>query len=553
VGITGTMAGVQHTTAFWLGTQVTTFQVSSPTGSGIVHNNGQAVTITQNVPADNAPAYTTCSGPAGSGITCFVASSSPGMLTVTTTAPKGTPHGTYTLNLNGGAAKAHVAIADFASGALPTIFVVAGTQESVDLFVPAGPCAINDYCLTVVQGPSWITGIGFAGDVTAFVEPPVGTTPGDYGYQVDSCGDFEGFDDDIEEACTFGGTIEVEAPPPPPPPPPAPTVAMQLQLIGTVISTDGNYTEDSTIQVTAVDADTHIPIPTFTGTVTIAEDGTAIYSQNYPGACLVYVQNACNASSVTISSGGTTTFLARSIAMPKAEALAAPDPALLKTTNYQMDKGASFPIPQWITSGRQIDPLAGKDGNGLLPFDWFQSRVLDIRTKATADDLKTVLATISGYTLGTGFGAGAQTPGQPGSPKSPVVFNALFGRFRLDFAGDGPTCTLPAPTHELTNTVYHEARHAYQFSLMTGANDEDHDRLVNANKIPIAPTNIFVDTTDSRLVCNELANPADQVQPFAFKGPNNPDAIGALGKTNGVPGVSWAIEMDAWYFAFRFQ
>ena len=75
-----------------------------------------------------------------------------------------------------------------------------------------------------------------------------------------------------------------------------PNVAI-LKLTGTVISNhDGNDPEDSTIQVTAVDADasTPTPITTFTGSVNLVEDDTAIYSQN--GGCLVFSQNTCSSS-----------------------------------------------------------------------------------------------------------------------------------------------------------------------------------------------------------------------------------------------------------------
>ena len=58
--ITGTLGSAQRTAAFSLGTQVTGFQVTSATGSGIVHNTGQEVQVTHSVPAGNAPGYTTC-------------------------------------------------------------------------------------------------------------------------------------------------------------------------------------------------------------------------------------------------------------------------------------------------------------------------------------------------------------------------------------------------------------------------------------------------------------------------------------------------------------
>ncbi len=62
---------------------------------------------------------------------------------------------------------------------------------------------------------------------------------------------------------------------------------MKLEQVGpTVISSDGKYSEDTTIRVTAVDATTGATISGFAGTVNIAEiptsDGIKLYSQNTP-------------------------------------------------------------------------------------------------------------------------------------------------------------------------------------------------------------------------------------------------------------------------------
>ena len=59
-------------------------------------------------------------------------------------------------------------------------------------------------------------------------------------------------------------------------------------------------------------------------------------------------------------------------------------------------------------------------------------------------------------------------------------------------------------TKFLTNTVLHEARHAYQNTLAwLQGNDTDVDFLVN--NIPIAPNNVMQDTTTIRTVCNPSA------------------------------------------------
>jgi hypothetical protein len=115
LAITGTLeaTGAQRTAVFALGTQVTGFQVTSATGSAIVHNTGQEAQVTHSVPAGNAPSYTTCDT-ADPDVTCRVISTSAGAVTVGVTASTSAAHGTRVLRLNGGAGTVHAAIADWA-------------------------------------------------------------------------------------------------------------------------------------------------------------------------------------------------------------------------------------------------------------------------------------------------------------------------------------------------------------------------------------------------------------------------------------------------------
>jgi hypothetical protein len=94
---------------------------------------------------------------------------------------------------------------------------------------------------------------------------------------------------------------------------------------------------------------------------------------------------------------------------------------------------------------------------------------------------------------------------------------------------------------------------------MTATNDEDSDQLVNT--IVIGPSDIVVDTTASRTVCNEFAPPAIPAPipsctaapptpvlcSIAYKGKSNHDGYGDVRLQ--IPGVGFAIEMDAWRFA----
>ena len=128
---------------------------------------------------------------------------------------------------------------------------------------------------------------------------------------------------------------------------------MKLEQVGDIlISTDGNYSEDTTIRVTAVRPDGST-ITGFGGTVVVAEDGTAIYSQN--GGTLCYLsatQENCPADpsggkQVVIAQGqnGTATFLAQSLAgSPDSEN--PPDPAHIKTSNFTM-----YGVPSRCSSG----------------------------------------------------------------------------------------------------------------------------------------------------------------------------------------------------------
>jgi hypothetical protein len=269
------------------------------------------------------------------------------------------------------------------------------------------------------------------------------------------------------------------------PAPPPPTFAMRLQSNGTVISTDGKYSEDTTIQIAAVDASTGEAIQSFTGTVDLAEDGTSIYSQN----------GGAMPASVQISSGGTATFVVKSVAGPGVSGQSPPGAALIKSTNYPVYGGPSLPVPQWIISGTRIDSHSSGD-----VYDWFQARARDIFASATGN-VQTVLSAVSYYTVGAIDSEGV-TNWQRAS-QSPIEINPFYIEHRLGSAGS-TECGF-SYTDGFRDTLLHEARHAYQASQAAlPGNDVDGDFLVNA--ISIAPTDIFLDTTTPRTVCNVDAN-----------------------------------------------
>jgi hypothetical protein len=93
-----------------LATEVTTFQVTSATGSAIVHNDGQEVQVVHTVTAGATP--TSCSSD-NPDLTCRIVSTGAGTVTVGYRASTHAMHGTTVAKFNNGAARAHVEVTDF--------------------------------------------------------------------------------------------------------------------------------------------------------------------------------------------------------------------------------------------------------------------------------------------------------------------------------------------------------------------------------------------------------------------------------------------------------
>jgi len=312
-----------------------------------------------------------------------------------------------------------------------------------------------------------------------------------------------------------------------------PTIAMKLEQVGpTVISTDRNYTEDTTIRVTAVDATSGEILTGWTGRVNIMEDGTSIYSQN----------NGTLPQSVNITAGGTTTFLARSQAGPPADngTVSVPLTAKIMTPDFPLWGGTDLAIPQWITSGTVIDPKA------IPPvYDWLQTRTKDIFAGYPNDPMvQKVFSSTLKYNAAAVTNAAGTPMGGQANPANPnqISINPFWNPYRASLTGIIiPFCGC-IDTNALPTIVIHEARHTYQYAQAglgtVGAipnNDKDHDSLVEA--IDTAPTTIFLDTTTSRTVCNEDTN---QLLSMSYQGDTTPDPQ---------PGASYATEMDAWVFS----
>jgi hypothetical protein len=310
-------------------------------------------------------------------------------------------------------------------------------------------------------------------------------------------------------------------------------INIQLTQVGlTVISTDGKYTEDTTVKVAAVAAPpSGAAVTNFTGTVNIAEDlSAADYVQ-------IYSQNTANGANLpamaTISSGGSTTIKASSLAGPQSQST--PNNAVLQSTNYPV-YGQELSIAQWVVSYPPVDPKAATGAN--QPFDWMEHMILDIRNGARGDtNYSTVLNSMTSYNIGfnpyDALTNGTVTTFNP--------YNYVFTRLNTAVPG-AVNCGL-TQGKDLTNTLAHESRHAYQdVEANIPGNDKDGDFLVE--NIPIAPTTIFLDTTDVRQVCETTGF---NVTSKAYKGDNG----GANSKDQYLAPdfASWAIEYDAFLFA----
>ena len=294
---------------------------------------------------------------------------------------------------------------------------------------------------------------------------------------------------------------------------------MRLEKVGdTTIDPANEYSENTTIRVTAVFA-SGTACTAFTGNVYIAEYGTNIYSQHTD-------KGAYLPTCVEITSGGTATFVARSLADPinygPTEPGDPPDPAKLVTANFPVEAPGYLDVPQWTDDLGKFNGYADSD-----VYDWFEKRTEDIFQKATDlytsgsdPDVLAVLMKISGYDLQADQGKG-YAEAYLRQATSHISFNPHWVEMRLNISDDDyyHKCGDIAPGPDHTHTVLHEARHCYQAYLTSRDatsveglgynddpsidydNDEDGDYLVD--EVPVDPNNegILLDTSGLREKC----------------------------------------------------
>jgi hypothetical protein len=213
-------------------------------------------------------------------------------------------------------------------------------------------------------------------------------------------------------------------------------VRIKLEKMGEIsINAANHYSEDTTIKVTAVDAQ-GAPLPCFTGPVAIQEDGTSIYSQYSDigvGDELPEI--------VHVEAGGTTTFVAHSLAGPKVDFVARPQPAKITSISPPL-YGEPLAIDQWV------------DNNGNGRVDWCE-RWSDYILQAARNSSSDELAGVTFYACGIGEDLcldGYHVRTFVGGGSSRIYINPASPWHRVNLFG------------WLSQTVLHEARHLYIYS-----------------------------------------------------------------------------------------
>ena len=135
-------------------------------------------------------------------------------------------------------------------------------------------------------------------------------------------------------------------------------------------------------------------------------------------------------------------------------------------------------------------------------YDWAVARTLDLLNSATGD-LATVLYAAYPIKILYVAGQGGETP-LLHSTRMPATINPYDPSMRT--SRDGGAYCGNSRVNFFTNTVYHEARHAYMASVANlPGNDADGDFLPTGT-MPIAPVGIVVDSVVGRTVCDVAAN-----------------------------------------------
>lgn len=301
---------------------------------------------------------------------------------------------------------------------------------------------------------------------------------------------------------------------------------MKLERVGnTSIEPANTYSENTTVCVTAVIKD-GVTCTTFTGTVNLAEIPPSLYTQN--GGTLP--------ASVTISSGGTTTFVAKSIAGAQEPWTTPPDDAEIETTNYSVyNPGARLKIPQWV------------DNNSNNRVDWCEQWTDAFLSsfQSAGGELELVADTVSG------IGADTYTVcwGSTDWDTNVVHFNPA-----AEDEEDGGHKMRTNTANYMKGTVLHESRHAFVSWDTNRGVGEDHGAGPDNDDDPGGGDylpEVTYHHTEADNGIRDHANP--EHEKYNWWGDDTNDYVNAPPEDPRKDKVDDAHEDDAWDFDLRYR
>ena len=427
--------------------------------------------------------------------------------------------------------------------------------------VPGLPCSASGISAATSVAAGNPNGMWSNTQVNALLTAPATVSPGVYDVWLTASTDANGNPvSGAQATAVYAGGVTVAA------------INIQLSQVGpTVISTDGNYTEDTTVSVTAVSASNGATVTNFTGPVNIVETTVPqIYSQNnyvFLAGLVLYATGAGIPASVSITTGGTAAFLARSLAGPLVEGAGGlpPTNAVISSTHsppvpadFPLYQGATLSIPQWISGGLFVPNRSAQTNTPL--FDWFQAQAAAIfaTNPGLAGDVANVLNSVSTYTTDGSITSGGFTP-LIYTAQTQIQINPYLTVLRMNWGDPADLACGNVRTAAFNAIFLHEARHAYQNTVVSNSgqnteNDVDRDHL-SRGAASIPPASIFQDSTVVRLVCNDTTSPYS-IQNRGYQGDDSFDYLNAPVSPFLFPSLGYArfaLEMDGYTFAGSHQ
>ncbi len=164
---------------------------------------------------------------------------------------------------------------------------------------------------------------------------------------------------------------------------------------------------------------------------------------------------------------------------------------------------------------------------------------------------------------GSSYTTNGAIPATTGAGATPSIYSAttqiqinpFYTLLRTNYADPATLICGNVATAAFNALFLHEARHAYQNTVVSiNGNDMDQDHL-SLNPAAVAPFSIFQDTPTFRSVCNIATSPPS-IQSRSYQGDNSFDYLDAPVSPYLYPSlgfVRYALEMDAYTFAGNHQ